>query len=304
MKHRVNTALTRLVGHHLVKGAPGVEREQLLSQLRVARGERDAARRARSAVQRDLASAVEAAETARAQLARLKEKQNELSFAGDFDPDVRELIRTVAPYTMTDTSKLHTLIMAVRYVVRYQIPGDIVECGVWRGGSMHAVAMTLTAAGDQSRDLYLYDTFEGMPPPSEVDVRWDGQLAADMLEKQDRDSYVWAIASLEDVQDGFKDVDYPADRIHFVQGMVEDTIPSQLPEQISILRLDTDWYESTAHELKHMYERLSPGGVLLLDDYGHWAGAKKATDEFIDRTGEPLLLVRMSNGRVAVKPWR
>lgn len=289
-KHRVNAVLTRLTGHHLAKGAPG---ERSADELRV-----------RLALERQLAATRDELSDATAELKRLTEKRNGRTFPADFDQDVRDIIRAVRPFTMTDMNKLHALVMAVRYVVRYNVPGDIVECGVWRGGSMHAVARTLTAAGDQSRDLYLYDTFEGMPPPTEDDVRWDGQRAADMLENQDRDSYVWAIASLEDVQTGFRDVPYPAERIHYVQGKVEETIPDQLPEQISVLRLDTDWYESTAHELKHMYDRLSPGGVLMLDDYGHWAGAKKATDEFIDRTGEPLLLLRMSNGRVAVKPWR
>jgi hypothetical protein len=88
-----------------------------------------------------------------------------------------------------------------------------------------------------------------------------------------------------------------------VQGKVEDTIPGALPERIAILRLDTDWYASTAHELAHAYDRLSPGGVLLIDDYGCWAGSRKATDEFIERTGEPLLLLRAADGRVTIKPW-
>jgi O-methyltransferase len=310
-KQRLNIVLTRLTGHHLVKGAPGAERQQLLARARMARNERDAMSRRLirvrgnlRATRKELAAARREAKKATNALARIQAKRKEVVFPGDFDDDIRDIIRAVMPFTMTDLNKLHALIMAVRYIVRYKVPGDIVECGVWRGGSMHAVARTLTAAGDQSRDLYLYDTFEGMPPPTEDDVRWDGNRAADMLENKDRDSLVWAVASLEDVQDGFQGVPYPADRIHYVQGKVEDTVPEQLPQQISILRLDTDWYESTAHELKHMYERLAPGGVLMLDDYGHWAGAKKATDEFIERTGEPLLLLRMSNGRVAVKPWR
>jgi len=83
---------------------------------------------------------------------------------------------------------------------------------------------------------------------------------------------------------------------------VEDTVPKEAPDQISILRLDTDWYESTRHELDHLYPRLSSGGVLLIDDYGYWQGSRQAVDEFIERTGARLLLQRMSSGRVAVKP--
>lgn len=203
---------------------------------------------------------------------------------------------------MTSREKLHALITATKYVTQHNIPGDVVECGVWRGGSMHAVARVLDQLGDHSRELYLFDTFEGMPPPTEADVRWDGAPAERLLETSGRRAAVWAIASLDDVKAGFATVPYPADRIHYVQGRVEDTIPHELPERIAILRLDTDWYESTAHELAHAYERLVPGGVLIIDDYGHWAGSRKATDEFVERCGEPLLLLRAADGRVAVKP--
>lgn len=110
------------------------------------------------------------------------------------------------------------------------------------------------------------------------------------------------MASLEDVQAGFENVPYPKDRIHYVQGKVEDTVPEQAPGQISILRLDTDWYASTKHELEHLYSRLVSGGVLLIDDYGYWQGSRQAVDEFLEETGAQLLLLRMDEGRIAVKP--
>ncbi|HVX09468.1 TylF/MycF/NovP-related O-methyltransferase [Humibacter sp.] len=165
---------------------------------------------------------------------------------------------------MTSVDKLHALITATRYVVRYQIPGDVVECGVWRGGSMHAVARTLAACGDLGRELYLYDTFEGMTEPTEQDLRWDGAHPSQWLEHSadhKRDSAIWAYASLEEVKAGFADVPYPEERLHFVKGPVEQTVPGILPEKIALLRLDTDWYSSTAHELEHMYDRLVPGGA-------------------------------------------
>lgn len=224
---------------------------------------------------------------------------------GDFDAASKEIIGAVREYTMTGHDKLFALIQAVRYVVRHDIPGDIVECGVWRGGSMQAAARALIASGDTQRDLYLFDTFEGMPPPSERDLRYDGRQADELLAAAEsrEESQVWAIASLEDVRDGFARVSYPAERVHFVEGKVEDTIPAGAPERISILRLDTDWYASTRHELEHLYSRLSPGGVLILDDYGYWEGAREAVDEFLEQTGERLLLTRMASGRIAVKPW-
>jgi O-methyltransferase len=275
MKKAVNDALIRTTGYELRKAKPA----------RVA-GLRRSGPSSAPAKAASSASSKPKAET----------------FPKDYDDELVEIIRAVRPYTMTGHDKLHALITATRYVARYKVPGDIVECGVWRGGSMHAVARTLDIAGDRERDLYLYDTFEGMTEPTEHDVRFDGQSASSQLATQDRhESKVWAYASLEDVQAGFETVPYPSERVRFIKGPVEETVPGELPEQIAILRLDTDWYESTAHELKHMYDRLVPGGVLMLDDYGWWQGSKLATEEFLDRTGEQLLLIRMGSGRVAVK---
>ena len=169
-----------------------------------------------------------------------------------------------------------------------------------------AIAQTLLKRGDVSRRLYLYDTFEGMTEPDSRDVARDGTLAADLLSAakrlQDRNlSHVWAFASLEDVQRNMALVGYPREQIFFVKGPVEETIPRIVPETIALLRLDTDWYASTKHELVHLYPRLMPGGVLMIDDYGHWSGARKATDEYF--SGARLFLNRIDyTGRLAIKP--
>jgi O-methyltransferase len=210
----------------------------------------------------------------------------------------------VKPRTMTSNEKLYALVQAARYVVQHDIPGDIVECGVWRGGSMQAVALTLLEQGATDRHLHLFDTFEGMPPPTEKDRRYDDVAAERLLATHERDSTLWAIAGVDEVQAAMREVDYPPSLIHFHKGLVEHTIPAQAPDQISILRLDTDWYESTRHELEHLYDRLSPGGVLIIDDYGYWAGARMATEAFLEQTGEPLLMLPLSTGRIAVKPLR
>jgi hypothetical protein len=220
----------------------------------------------------------------------------------DFDPEMKEIIRAVQPYTMTSADKLHATITATRYIVQHNIPGEVVECGVWRGGSMHAIARTLDGLGDHARELWLYDTFEGMTAPTDPDVRYDGSSAAARLATSDKSKWIWACASLPDVQAGFEQVPYPKDKICYIKGPVEQTVPMQLPDEIAMLRLDTDWYESTAHELNHMYDRLVSGGVLLIDDYGYWLGSRTATDEFLARTNERLLLVRTGTGRIAVKP--
>jgi O-methyltransferase len=273
---RINQALERLTGHVLVQASS-------IEELR-----RKAAR---------------PKPVARAKPAP-KPKPKKKALPSDYDDEAKEIVRAVRPWTMTGADKVYALIQAVRYVTRHQIPGDVVECGVWRGGSMQAAARTLLSVGDTTRELYLFDTFEGMPPPGERDIRRsDDRSAEELMAEEARErSLVWAVATLEDVQDGFAQIPYPSERIHFVKGRVEETIPSDAPERISILRLDTDWYDSTRHELEHLYPRLSPGGVLLLDDYGYWEGAREAVDEFLEQTGERLLLVRMASGRVAVKP--
>ena len=221
----------------------------------------------------------------------------------DYGAEFVEIWGLVRHRTMTNHEKGYFLHQAVRYLVHHQIPGAMVECGVWRGGSMLNVAHTLTRLSSADRELYLFDTFSGMSEPTDRDVHLGRRTSAtDLMETYSRDSKLWAIASLEDVKEGFETVDYPRERVHFVKGKVEDTIPEQAPEEISLLRLDTDWYASTKHELAHLYSRLAPGGILIVDDYGTWKGSKDATDEFLVETGEPLMLVRAGGGRTAVKP--
>ena len=223
----------------------------------------------------------------------------------DFDAGAADTIRAVRAHTMTSPERLYALIQAVRYVAHAAIPGDIVECGVWRGGSMMAAARTLLECGDTSRELYLFDTFEGMSPPGAKDVGVDGQPASELLRAADRNdpASAWCYASLQDVQSAMAGTGYDATRVHFVKGKVEDTIPAGAPARIAVLRLDTDWYDSTRHELEHLYPRLSPGGVLIIDDYGHWAGCRQAVDEYFASRKLHALLHRVDyTGRIAVKP--
>ena len=221
----------------------------------------------------------------------------------DLDDEAAETYVRVAAYTMTTQERVAALCAAVTHVEQHRIPGAIVECGVWRGGSMMAVAETLARLGVTDRELYLFDTFAGMPSPGERDVRYGGEPAGDLLRSRQEGERVLASASLDDVRRNVLSAGYAADRIRFVEGLVEDTIPEQAPEKIAVLRLDTDWYESTRHELVHLYPRLSSGGVLILDDYGCWLGARQAVDEYIGENSLQLLLTRIdSSGRLAVKP--
>jgi len=223
----------------------------------------------------------------------------------DFDVKASEIIKAVRPYTMTSPERLFSLIEAVRYVARARIPGSLVECGVWRGGSMMAAALTLLEAGERERELYLFDTFEGMSAPTAADVSIDGKSASALLEapRSTAPESAWCYATLPDVQAALSSTRYPAERLHFICGKVEETLPRSTPASIALLRLDTDWYESTRHELEHLYPRLVPGGVLIIDDYGHWAGCRKAVDEYFAARNIALLLNRVDyTGRIAIKP--
>ena len=214
----------------------------------------------------------------------------------------RAIVERVAPFTMTSLERRAGLIGAIDHVVRHGIAGDIVECGVWRGGSMMAAALALMARGDTSRDLWLYDTFEGMSEPTMADASVSGESAAAQLARTRRGTGVWCEAGLDDVRANLASTGYPAERLHFVAGKVEDTTPATLPSRIALLRLDTDWYESTCHELAHLYPLLSCHGVLVIDDYGHWQGARKAVDEYFAGWGAAAFLHRVDyTARLLVK---
>jgi len=228
--------------------------------------------------------------------------QREVSAIADLSEADRAIVKRVSPYTLTGVERRASLLQAVDHVVRHRIAGDVVECGVWRGGSMMAVALALSQRGDE-RDLWLYDTFEGMSKPTDADRSVDGISAQAQLNDTAKGEGVWCEAGLDDVRGNLLSTGYPLDRIHFVQGKVEDTIPSQLPHCIALLRLDTDWYESTKHELHHLYPRLMSGGVLVIDDYGHWQGARKAVDEYFAASSSQIYLHRVDyTARLLVKP--
>lgn len=229
---------------------------------------------------------------------------NQLSSCPDMEEQFIPIYENAKPYTMTGLERMYGLYKAVEYVARSQIPGSIVECGVWKGGSSMVAALSLLAFGDSSRDMYLYDTFEGMPAPGPDDIQYDNLSAAERAARQNiADWSTIANAGVDEVAANLARTHYPASRLHYVKGMVEQTLPGTLPDRIALLRLDTDWYESTRHEMQHLFPRLSPGGVLLIDDYGHWKGSKKAVDEYLAEHNIPLLLNRIDyTARIGVKP--
>ena len=225
-------------------------------------------------------------------------------------PDDRayaEIFDKVAPYTMTAREGLETtyaLFQAVKYICQNDISGDIVECGVWRGGSMMLIAYALDYFGDRSRDLYLYDTFAGMTEPSEIDVDFDNiAYRPRWVQITSQGGLMGFGDTVQAVKANLLRTGYPEGQMRFIVGDVLETIPAILPSRISLLRLDTDWYKSTLHELEHLYELLVPHGVLIIDDYGWCRGSRKATDEFFQRQSFRPMMHRVDQGpRTIIKP--
>jgi hypothetical protein len=204
---------------------------------------------------------------------------------------------------MTPAERVGALVIAVRYLDAAGIRGSIAECGVWRGGSVMAAALTLMSLGDTERDIYLYDTWDRMPPPSDRDVDVWGRPAARLFTGPESANEISELANVgrAETERVVKSIGYPAERLYFVEGLVEDTLPLHAPNEIALLRLDTDWYQSTRHEMEHLFPRIVDGGVLLIDDYGLFQGAKDAVDEYLDKHGIHLLLNRTDfAGRIAI----
>ena len=216
----------------------------------------------------------------------------------DFTDEQQALCAEVQMFTQTSRERIVTLADAVEYVVRREIPGDFVECGVWMGGSAMVIAKTLLRLGVRDRRIWLYDTFGAMPQPADHERDVNRDFAGRLPERVQADAPYGEYVPL--VRGNVESTGYPADRITCVSGMVEETIPGEIPDGIALLRLDTDWHSSTAHELEHLYPLLAAGGVLIIDDYGHFQGARKAVDEYFAEN--PILLTRVDyTGRMGTK---
>jgi O-methyltransferase len=236
----------------------------------------------------------------------LMREQHERAAFQDADPVFATLYERVKDFSMTSIERLYAMYKATEYVCRAGVPGSIVECGVWRGGSMMMAALTLQALGDISRELYLFDTYEGLPKPNETeDIDLWGHSAYNEWTRHRRtdESSDWALASLEEVRANLASTGYPSEKLFLVKGMVQKTLPTATLDRIALLRLDTDWYESTVCELENLCPLLTHNGVLIIDDYGHMRGQRKAVDEYFVRNGPFMLLNRVDySGRIGVKP--
>ena len=220
----------------------------------------------------------------------------------DVEKEFIDIHRHAQPYSMVSPERLYATYQAIRYAEANNLEGDVVECGVWKGGNSMVMAMTMLKCNSQHRDIYMYDTYEGMVEPGEKDIDYRGQHSRSVWKKhQLADVNEWCFSPLEDVKKNMSSTGYPMEKVHFIKGKVEDTLPAEMPDKIAVLRLDTDWYESSAHELKHLFPRLVERGVLLIDDYGHWKGQREAVDEYFADKFKPLLSRTDYSGRLMIK---
>jgi len=217
----------------------------------------------------------------------------------DMEPEFIELYERFKAYSMTSIERMYAFYQALDYISTSGLEGDVVECGVWRGGSMMLGASTLMSRNQAHRKLFLYDTFAGMTEPTSKDVDYLGDAAKEKWWQTK--GWEWTCVSLDVVKSNMSMTGYPQDNQVFVQGDVLQTIPKVLPEKIALLHLDTDWYESTYHELVHLFPRIVPGGVVIIDDYGHFKGAREAVDQYFREHNVKILLNRIDyTGRMGV----
>lgn len=224
------------------------------------------------------------------------------------DAGFSEAWEIAAPFTMTSPERGFALWSAVEHIARNNYPGSFVECGCWRGGSAILLALAARRFGLEDRPIFLFDTFEGMTAPSAQDTDILGRSAESLLEQasdQRESADIWAYASIEDVRGNLQSAGIDLERVRLIQGDVRRTARKTRTGIIALLRLDTDFYDSTRAEMEALYPRLCPGGVLIIDDYGHWRGARAAVDEYFEAEEaprRPLLSAVDYTGRVGVKP--
>jgi len=190
-----------------------------------------------------------------------------------------EFIEIVKPFTMTSEERVTKLFESLEYIRIKNIEGDLVECGVWKGGNILGIMEYLSHYKMKDRNIWLYDTFTGMTNPDEIDIDFQNNSASDVL---NANTFYKCISPLDEVKQNLKISNFPTDRLVYVVGDICETLnyENNIPKKISLLRLDTDWYKSTKKEMEVLYPKLVNNGVLIVDDYGHWKGSKIAVDEY------------------------
>jgi hypothetical protein len=199
---------------------------------------------------------------------------------------------------------------AIKYILENNIEGVIIECGVESGNFEH-IWINELMKNNVVRDIYLYDTFGGLVEPSEYDYTCKDAKIYHMNKDEVYNTWKkykinekingWCYTPLEQVKNRLNSTGYPQDKLHYVVGNVMETLKDKttIPEKIAILRLDTDWYESSKYELEQMYDNVVTGGVIIFDDYYHWDGQRRATDDFFKKIGVDYYFFNMGNNKTS-----
>jgi hypothetical protein len=194
--------------------------------------------------------------------------------------------------SMLPLVRFDNLQSCIEAVLRDGVPGDLIETGVWRGGATIFMRGALEALGDRTRQVFVADSFEGLPEPDAEKYPIEAQAyhGAVMAKAMNR-----LEATLEDVEANFAAYGLLDDRVRFLKGWFKDTLPSAPVERLALMRLDGDYYESTRDALEALYDKLSPGGFVIIDDYAedHWTYCRRAVDEFREARGITTPLQRV-----------
>src|SRR5271165_964761 len=224
----------------------------------------------------------------------------------DFTTDEYNIVKAVACRSLSSPEAVVSLIRSIRYILANNIPGDFVECGVYCGGSIEVMIRTLQLFNCE-RQIYGYDTFDGMPQPGKLDYEYGTGYAMDtwntLRDGDKTEGSNWVKCGIEEVARYISNLGYPKCNTYLIKGMVEDTIPKCAPKEIALARFDTDFYQSTQHEFNHLYPLIASGGVLIIDDYGAFQGSFMATEEYIHNHKLRAYLHRVDEHvRMLVKP--
>jgi hypothetical protein len=195
---------------------------------------------------------------------------------------------------------------ALQYILNNDIEGSIVECGVDKGHFEYIWINELIRQGKE-RDIYMYDTFKGLTKPTKYDYTtpysphyiMNSNEVFDYWSKHiiDDQTNNWCFTPLHEVQTRLSSTGYPESRLHYIVGDVLETLEQFVPEKIALLRLDTDWYESSKIELEKMYDKVVDGGIIIFDDYYHWDGQRRATDDYFRKINKNYIIKSLNNGK-------
>tara|TARA_A100001015_G_scaffold311585_2_gene415122 strand:+ start:173 stop:943 length:771 start_codon:yes stop_codon:yes gene_type:complete len=220
--------------------------------------------------------------------------------------DELNFIKNLEKYSMCPPAAHWSIIQSIKHISKKNIAGDLVECGVFKGGNLILMNHIMQKL-NLKKKIFAFDTYDGMSEPTIYDKDLKDIPADKTFKKYNIRNEKWCYGSLEEVKRNINlfDKGYKSN-FFFIKGKVEDTLKKSenIPEKISLLRLDTDFYESTKIELEVLYPRLSKGGVLIIDDYGHWKGSQKAVDEYFDLKKNFHFLHRIDYGtRLLIKDF-